>query len=206
MISTSTQTNRNVPKLFELGSEDDDKELKLWCRLHWQYTLTKGIQGCNAPTYHDCCVSFSRRGCVKKISHPTLQSASVLKIPSLRNTTSPEALHRWLRERLTVHHNLGKKKLYFPSINIAHFDSEEDEEEDIGESAELLAKRCVAVSEENHQLREQNKQLLFSSKSWHDKYQALLFKTEQDCNDSYTETTPLKAVKQEISNRDILSI
>src|SRR5688572_22231963 len=109
MITTSTQTNRNMPKSFDIHSDEDDKELKAWCLLHWQHTLCKGMQSCNAPTYHDCCLSFSRKGCVKRSSHPMIQSCSILKIPSLRNSTSYEQLYRWLKERLRLHARLGKK-------------------------------------------------------------------------------------------------
>src|SRR5687768_3592829 len=97
MVAISTQTRGTLPKTFDLASDEDDKELMAWCRLHWQLTICKGIQGCNAPTYHDCCLSFSRKGCVKRTSHPQIQSASVLKIPSLKNTTSHQGLYRWLK-------------------------------------------------------------------------------------------------------------
>ena len=90
MRSISTQTQK-PPRVYDLTSEEDAKELKNWCRIHWQYTLCKGIKGCNIPIYHDCCISFSKRGCIKRLSHPPLQSASVLKIPSLRKADSPEA-------------------------------------------------------------------------------------------------------------------
>src|ERR1044072_6190100 len=99
MVTTSTQTSKFSPKLFDLTSEQDDKALKEWCRLHWQYTILKGIQGCNAPTFHDCCMSFSRKGCVKRSSHPLIQSASILKIPTLRNSATPDDLYKWLKDR-----------------------------------------------------------------------------------------------------------
>ena len=204
MISTCTQTSYKAPRGFDLTSDDDDKELKTWCRIHWHHTLSKGIQGCNAPTYHDCCVSFTKKGCVKKISHPSLQSASVLKIPSLRNTDSPEALHLWLRERLTMHQRLGKQ-LYFPSINIAHFDDGDYNDEDTSEPVEVLTKRCLKMSDEISELKEQNNKLLGSSKSWHAKYQELLFRVQDDTA-SYAEITPKKMVKPDLSNEDILSI
>ena len=200
MESTTTQTP-NIPRPFDLVNEEDAQELKNWCRVHWQYTLTKGIQNSNTPFYHDCCVSFSRRGCVKRLSHPPLQSASVLKIPSLRNVESPEALYEWLRERLIMHYSLGKK-VFFPSINIAHFDSEENKTDE--DQKELLCKRVEQLSEEKlkteqevRQLREDNNKLLHSSKSWYTKYQELIFRIEGD-TPSYTEITP----KKTFSNRE----
>ena len=73
------------PKLFDLASRDHDRELKIWCSLHWQDTFFRAIKSRNASIYHDCCVSFSRRGFVKKVSHPSLQSASLLQVPTLKN-------------------------------------------------------------------------------------------------------------------------
>ena len=208
MRSISSQTER-APRVFDLASKEDAQELKTWCRIHWQHTLCKGIKGCNIPLYHDCCISFSKRGCIKRLSHPPLQSASVLKIPSLRNADSPEALYEWLRERLTMHYKLGKK-LYFPSINIAHFNSEEDEtDEDSKDQKEYLCKRVEQLSEEKvktqeeiKQLREDNNRLQNSSKTWFTKYQELLFRMEDDVP-SYTEITPKKMVdSKDILNKD----
>ena len=213
MKSISTQTQK-PPRVFDLTSEEDAKELKNWCRIHWQYTLCKGIKGSNIPIYHDCCISFSKRGCVKRLSHPPLQSASVLKIPSLRKADSPEALYDWLRERLTVQYKLGKK-LYFPSINIAHFNSEDDEsDEEFKEQKEHLCKRLEQLSEEKtkteeemKQLREDNNRLLNSSKTWYSKYQELLFRVEDDLP-SYAEITPKKIVttKDLLNNDDIINL
>ena len=201
MLNTSTQTSHKEPRTFDLNSEEDDRELKNWCRLHWKDTLSKPIQSKNASIYHDCCVSFSKKGCVKRHSHPPLQSASVLKIPTLRNTTTPEALHQWIRERLKVHSRLGKI-LYFPSINVAHFHSEEDSApEDLYDTVEMLSKRNEILIEENEKisteikaLREENKKLLASSKCWYAMYQELQFKLQEE-TPSYAEATPRKLLK-----------
>ena len=200
LVSTSTQTHRYSPKLFDVESDVHDKELKEWCRLHWQHTVCKGIQSYNAPTYHDCCVSFSKKNCVKKMSHPSIQSASVLKIPSLRNGSSHEELYRWLKERLRVHGRLGKKT-YFPSINTAHFDDDDEHCEDKTEDMELLGKRFAntlheldKARDEIHRLQEDNKKLLSASKSWCAKYQEIAFKHLDDTA-SYAQSTPLKPLK-----------
>ena len=213
MKTTSTQTHSSLPKPFDLASDDDAQELKTWCRLHWLHTLSKGILNSNAPTYHDCCISFSRKGYVKRLSHPPLQSASVLKIPSLRKTNSPEEFYDWLRERLVVHHRLGKK-LFFPSINVAHFMPDEEEEcvDQSHEQERYLSKRNERESEEEkrteeeiRQLREDNKRLLTSSKSWHRRYQELLLKVEEDTA-SYTEMTPKKPLKLDSADDNFLSL
>ena len=202
MITTSTQTHKNTPKPFDIHSDEDHKELKAWCRIHWQYTLCKGIQGCNAPTFHDCCLSFSRKGCVKRSSHPSIQSCSVLKIPTLKNTSNHEELFRWLKERLRLHSRLGKKT-YFPSINVAHFTDDEDENVNIEEQMEVLGKRYHTtlleldkVREENSRLTDDNMRLASASKSWCVKYQELLYKHQEETA-SYTQYTPIKPLRKE---------
>jgi hypothetical protein len=217
MISTSTQTKCNEPRFFDPQSKDDDQELMAWCRIHWQHTIDKGIKGSNTPIYHDCCVSFSKKGCIKKHSHPSLQSASVLKIPSLRHATSPDTLYHWLRDRLAMHERLGKK-LYFPSINVAHFHSEDDESDNLYDAVKMLNKRNDQLAEENlgmeRQLKaskDENKKLLGSVKSWYNKYQDLLAtaydgKTSHaEATPSYAEITPKKVLKKDFADEDLLS-
>lgn len=191
--------HRNLARRpFDLTNKQDDQELKTWCSLYWQDTFYRAIKNRNAPTYHDCCFSFSRRGFVKKISHPKLTSASLLQIPSLRSLESPADLHRWLRERLYLHYQLGKKT-YFPTINIAHTDIEEEEEDrnKASEDVPLLEKRGLELSVEIEQLENsiarlkvENKRLLSSSRVWYDKYLDLLPK-EEICLKSF-EVTPAK--------------
>ena len=200
LVNVSTQTLRNCPKPFDITSEEHDKELLEWCRLHWHLTICKGVKSCNTPTYHDCCISFSRRGCVKKDSHPSIQSASILKIPSLKMADSHDALYRWLKNRLKIHHNFGQKT-YFPSINTAHFNEEDQEFDDPFEKAEVLGKRMAEIShqlektrEETNKLKEENRRLLLSSKTWFDRYQDLLYQNKDEVA-SYAETTPKKAFK-----------
>ena len=196
-----TFSRRELPRRFDISSDDDDKQLKEWCRLHWQLTISKGINGCNAPTYHDCCLTFTKRGCIKKDSHPVIQSASVLKIPSLKHSNSHEELYRWLKRRLKVHHQLGKTT-YFPSINSPHFNEEDDSSEGAYEQLEFLGKRYnTAVTEldqlrqENENLKEENQRLAKASASWCKKYQELYFQNQDD-TPSYAETTPFKSNKE----------
>ena len=199
-VSTGTQTHRYMPRRFDIYSEEDDKVLREWCQLHWQFIICKGINGNNAPTYHDCCISFSRKGCVKKSSHPSLQSASVLKIPSLKTSAGADDLYRWLKNRLRAHHKL-ELKTFFPTINTAHFTTDADYNEDSDDQLEMLGKRCnKAVEEltkardEIDRLKQDNKALHSSTKNWYSKYEELLIK-QQDDTPSYTETTPVKHVK-----------
>ena len=203
MDSACVHHHSYKPRPFDLSSDDDKQELKTWCKLHWLHLLCKSILGSNAPWYHDCCIGFSRRGFVKRFSHPHLQSASVLKIPSLRKVSSPEELYDWLIERMIMHRRLGKK-LYFPSINVAHHspEDEEDTTEEAKEPESFLTKREAQMSQDDNSifkelehLREDNKRLLSSSKAWHRKYHELLSKIEEDTA-SYAQITPQKVIKQ----------
>ena len=160
------------PKLFDISSREDDQELKLWCSLHWRDTFYRAIRSNNPPTYHDCCMSFSRRRFVKRFSHPKLQSATLSQIPTLKKIESPEGLYEWLKQRLHMHYRLGKKP-YFPSINIAHCTEDDDISLEINCDEELLTKRQREDSaekkkmiEEIKYLKEENKKLLNSSKMW----------------------------------------
>ena len=198
----STQTQKKIPKPFNVYSDEDDKDLNAWCRLHWQSTFCKGVQGNNAPTYHDCCVTFSKKNCIKRSTHSVIQSASVLMIPKLNIASNPEELYRWLKERLRVH-NLHGRRTYFPSINVAHFNDDEDIHKDRRDEMETLGKRYSTTllelekgREELSRLKEDNQRLLAASKSWCAKYQELLFKT-QDETASYTQSTPIKPLKQQ---------
>jgi len=136
---------------------------------------------------------------VKKVSHPMLQSASLLQIPTLKNMESPEELYHWLKERLHLHYKLGKKT-YFPSINVAHFaegDGSDYFREDSDE--EMLGKRNLDLSahkkvlEEVKQLKDDNTRLLSSSKMWCDKYMQLLHAEETEVNSM--QMTPMKMSK-----------
>ena len=213
MLSKSIQTE-SAGRLFDLSRKEHAKELKSWCRLHFQYTLCKGIQGANTPIYHDCCISFSKRGCVKRLSHPALQSVSVLKISTLKNASSADDLYNWIRSRMLIHYNLGQK-IYFPTINTAHFSSQDDDTgADQVEPAELLGKRTQELTaelqkteQEMTKLREENSRLLLSSRTWHDRYQELMTRIEED-KPSYTEITPKKyfSSKETITNESFLDL
>jgi FtsZ-binding cell division protein ZapB len=106
-----------------------------------------------------------------------------------------------LKTRLRTHHKLDLKT-FFPTINTAHFTTEADYAEDSDQQLEVLGKRCNKAVEELARAREQidrlkqdNKALHSSTKSWYSKYQDLLIK-EKDDAPSYTETTPVKQTKQ----------
>ena len=123
-----------------------------------------------------------------------------MKIPSLKNTNTHDELYRWLKERLRLHNRIGKKT-YFPSINVAHFNEDEDFQEDLEEEIEALGKRynntlleLDKVREEISRYKEDNKKLVSASKSWCIKYQEIMFKLQEETA-SYTQSTPLKPLK-----------
>ena len=93
---------------FNLASEDDKQSLKTWCDVHWKDTFCKGIGGNNAATYHYCCICFSRKGYRMKDCHPYYQSASILKIPGLKNAKSADDLYKWIIGQIKEHQRLGK--------------------------------------------------------------------------------------------------
>ena len=212
MISMGTQTKHRGPVPFDLESNKDDLELKTWCRIHWQELIDKIVKYKNAAIFHDCCLSFSKKGCVKRHSHPPLQSVSVLKMPSMMSLDSPEAFHLWIRQRLKLRQR-SDQPLYFPSINTAHFgDNSNEEDEGMEDKVESLGKRVELLSlmhEKAHQellaLREQNTRLLASSRDWHSKYQELQMKW-QDETASYADTTPCKKLKLTSNFESLLSL
>lgn len=211
MASGHGDETRRV-RYFNPASEDDEQDLMNWCHFHFSETLKKGMEGFNAATYHDCCMCFSKKGYVKRNSHPPLQSASILKIPSLRNAKSPEELYSWLREKIFESQRLGKRPL-FPSINTPHMELDEEEAEiECLQSADLLKKKCrdhfqlqKEFEKKVKQLTEDNQRLLAASKSWCLKYQDLLCSREDD-RMSFTEMTPQKALKIDDSNSSFLML
>ena len=209
-VAKSLNDGAKKRRYFNPANEDDVQDLKNWCKFHWKETFSKGIASCNAPTYHDCCLCFCKKHYGGKTSHPPLQSASVLKIPSLKKVTSPEELYTWLRSRLLEHQRLGRRPL-FPSINALHIEHDTEEEGTEGfDSSELLKKRCFDLlelqksSEEKiKRLTEDNQRLLASSKSWCLKYQDL-FNSRDDDRMSFAEMTPQKALKTDDDNSSFL--
>lgn len=144
--------------------------LREWSRVNWP-TIKKSIESYNPVIYHECCFCFSRRGFSKKSGHSDLQSASILRMPSLKTVSSPEELYKWLLDKLKYHHKLGRR-LVFPAINRYHCELESPHDE-LERQIELLSKRCESQSkqledlhQENVRLRSDNQRLLESSQSW----------------------------------------
>ena len=197
-------------RFYNPANEDDEEELRNWCRIHWGRTLSKDIEFFNVPSYHDCCLCFSRKWYSKKNSHPPLQSASILKILALKKAKSHEDFFKWLKERIREHQRLGRKP-FFPTINVPHLEQDcEDEQAANCQCSEALRKRLFDLTEKHEsaekrlkQLTEDNQKLLASSKSWCLKYQDLLDSKEEEKAD-FSDFTPKKAVKTEDTNLNLL--
>ena len=153
----------------------------LWCKNHYS-DFKKSIDNYNAMTYHDCCNCFSKRGFAKNSSHPPLQSAYILKIPTLRTVTSPEELCSWLKNRMKVHRNEGRKAL-FPGMNRHHSAISEDKlvvgrEEQLEllkNKYENLLREKVLFEKKIEKLKDDNSRLQASSKSWMKLYHTAIF-------------------------------
>ena len=198
-----------IPRLFDLANREHIKELKYWCRIHFDHIICKSLKSANSSIFHDCCISFSKRGCLKRLSHPQMQAISIMRIPALRNANSPEELFEWLKSRMIQHANLGLQ-IHFPTINVAHFVSQDDSLE----SAEFLGKRVDKLTEELlkaelevGKVKEENSKLLSSSKHWYCKYQELLQRIEDE-KASYTQITPQKVYtsKETLTNETFFEI
>ena len=177
LCDASTQHSDSPAPEVEYFRLDDPRHFELlreWSRLSWT-TIRKSIDSYNPVIYHECCFSFSRRGFAKKAGHCEIQSASVLKMPSLKAIQGHEDLFKWLLDRMKLYQRLGRKPV-FPAINRYHADLE-DESEDTEKQIEHLGKRCddlqrelVTLQSENKRLRVDNGRLLESSQSWCQRY------------------------------------
>lgn len=168
-------------KGLDLTRKSDLQELKMWCRIHWHKTVKKGLESCNKVTYHDCCFTFCRRGFLKKAGHPELESASVLRIPSLKYITTADQFYQWIVQKARERFQQGQRML-FPSINRLHV--EEDSDLEVDEHG-MLAKRCEELSMDYQRsltsisrLTEDNSRLLLACKNWCQKYHELLAEHE----------------------------
>ena len=158
-----------------------------WCRVHWDSTFKKSLVSGNSLYYHECCFCFSRRGFLKHSGHPTLQTSSVLKMPSFKEIQSAEDLCQWLVKKMESRMAYGNPDA-FPSINKFHTDNEFcDESSGLLEQLQELKNQCsrlkfesLATSNTMDQLRAENSILQASAKNWHTKFQMLAEKTHED--------------------------
>jgi hypothetical protein len=177
----------NEIRVFDLDNLAHDERLKQWCKIHWSATIKKSLDNYNPAIYHDCCFCFSRRGCSKRWDHPVEDSQSISKIPTLKQVTSEEELHSWLRNKMQDRQKTGET-LVFPTINSPHLQAPRAREDFLSppKATEFLRKRCIELSQEKSEvlslvdkLKADNARLHSSSKSWFDKYQEAIRSREE---------------------------
>lgn len=153
--------------------------MKTWCNRHYLETVRKSIENYNALQYHYCCNSFSRRSYAKRAGHPSIHTANILKIPSLKAVSSADELYHWLRMRMREHQSEGRPA-FFPGINRPHQVIPVDNNHNDGEcfKADFFKTRCESLLKENEdfvqkleKLKEDNMKLQSSSKYWMRLYQ-----------------------------------
>ena len=181
-VETQIIEDSEKPREMDLQSPRDLQELKQWCEDHWIRTVKRSLDNYNALLFHDCCYSFSRRAYSKKGSHPSLQSVSVLRIPTLKWVCTAEQFFKWMLDRARLRLQQGRR-VVFPVINIEHR-LEEDLDSDEGGCGDLV-KRCEHLTasyqkslDRIDQLAKENMRLLSSSKVWCQKYLALAAEKE----------------------------
>jgi hypothetical protein len=169
-----------------------------WCKVHWTATFKRSLEACNCLYYHGCCNSFSRRRFTKVAGHPSIQSCSILKIPSFKEVDSADDLYRWLLKMITANTSKGQR-MPFPSINKYHVEEVSDDEENRHreDHSPALNKRFQSVQAELDKYKSQlqdlqrdNSRLLCSSKNWRQKYYDLLDQQERQTQSAFQ--TPMK--------------
>lgn len=188
--------------IFDSTNKDHLVLLKDWCTEQWSTTFQRSLLSSNVLYYHSCCCAFSRRGFSKTAGHPSHQTQSVRKLEGFKEVSSADELFDWLL-KLIKNNQMTGRECYFPSINSFHFPQQtitDTLEMKPHSEREFLTKRVDELIQENCKLKnkintivQENKQLLYSSKSWHSKYQDLL---ESPLNTiSETRQTPQKLTK-----------
>lgn len=166
---------------LDIDSAVDLEKLKAWCHTNWLSTIRKALLHRNIMQYHVCCNSFSRRNFCKTADHPVDQTFELHRVTASRSIETDEDLFRWLVTTTKENAKQGRKTL-FPTINLKHVELEtlDNRPKDM-ESACMLRKRCQELEKEIddqkqllHELQADNSRLLWSSKTWHAKYEDLL--------------------------------
>ena len=167
-------------RLINIDDKKDQEDLREWCEYHWNQTVKKSMDTFNTLIYHDCCLSFSRRGFSGRSKHPDDESCTIMKIPTFKIIKCAEDFYNWIENRIRVRRPLQREPM-FPAINRHHCDSKEQKLMAISQENSYLAKRCEDLMVNNSELQKKNKKLKLdmarlqaSSKSWCWKYNQLL--------------------------------
>lgn len=166
---------------LDVENKVDLERLKAWCHSNWLATIRKALLHRNIMQYHVCCNSFSRRNFCKASGHPEDQTFELHRVTAFRSIETDDDLYRWLVASAQENFKNGRKTL-FPTVNLRHVDQEaQDNRSDDTETSYMLRKRCQELEKEIDEakllvrdLQADNSRLLWSTKTWHSKYEQLL--------------------------------
>ena len=178
LVNSTPDTSFVQTPVFDPSSTQDKTRLYHWCKIQWPM-FCKSLHHQNSIYYHECCNSFSRRRFSKMAGHPSLQTSTIVTIPSFKEVASSDDFFRWLLKMLAFNSKKGLQ-CYFPTINRYHVEADDTVklEEDEEEPEVYLKKRVDDMSRElgevqNKLLKAQNdnKTLVKAAMSWYEKYQ-----------------------------------
>ena len=115
--------------------------------MHWVSVFNKTIASGGTVYYHDCCISFSRRGFKKKSGHPAEMSVSIQRLPELKKCRDHEDFYLWINEKIKMRPSLGLPA-FFPTINCCHSNFKPNNQTDEFKSPSFLVKRYKEMEEE----------------------------------------------------------
>lgn len=204
LVNSTPETSFSELLVFDPSSTQHKSRLYHWCKSQWP-VFCKSLHHRNSIYYHECCNSFSRRHFYQLAGHPSLQTSTLVTIPSFKEVATSDDLFRWMLKMLTFNTRNGHQ-CYFPTINRYHVDQDhkvghkvglEDEEE----PTIYLKKRLLELNKELRgaqdrlcEVQAENKRLVQSSMNWYQKYQEVIeadkipleFQTPQKAARNYT--------------------
>lgn len=176
---TSTDNQSTRLPIFDPNRTEHKARLYYWCQAEWP-TFCRSLLHQNSVYFHDCCSCFSKRRFSKMAGHPSLQTSSVITIPSFKEVQSSGDLFRWLLKMLTYNSKKGARCL-FPAFNRYHIEEDckvgqgrdDDDEEStlLNKRVNELSRELVQAKQMNSHLKTENHKLLESSKAWFQRYQ-----------------------------------
>src|SRR5688572_5017832 len=83
LVNSTSSGSSSESSVFDPTSVHHKTRLYYWCKDQWP-VLCRSIHHQNPIYYHECCNSFSRRRFSKLAGHPSLQTSSLVTIPSFK--------------------------------------------------------------------------------------------------------------------------
>ena len=134
-------------RLYREDEKTEELILKEWCYIHWTGVLSKAIRAGSTVFYHDCCLSFSRKGFTKKSGHPPEMSVSLNRLPELKKCKDHQDFFLWIKEKLSLRQALGPPA-FFPTINCCHTNLKIPKQTDEVQAPSFLIKRYKEMEDE----------------------------------------------------------